>query len=249
MDLCWLKIASFSAQLNYVSGKFSYLLECMQNRAFRSQFAVKLLKNLAFAIGTIIFAFGGVIVGGIAGAIKGQTTESGMCRGASIGFLSGAIVALELLDSVLNGHFDTKVALFGSIFDGKAFREWVSPAILKAYQWQTSMNEGFDNEEGLDIYNIVEIRGVCPEQIKKLPSINFHHNYSSDSNLPNSHDEVCCTICLQDLMEGERARKLPGCEHLFHMLCIDEWLARSTSCPVCRKTVHLSEFLGCKNLL
>ena len=52
---------------------------------------------------------GGVIVGGIAGAIKGQTTESGLCRGASIGFLSGAIVALELLDSLLNGHFHTKV--------------------------------------------------------------------------------------------------------------------------------------------
>ena len=33
---------------------------------------------------------------------------------------------------------DNQVALFGSIFDGKAFREWVSPAVLKAYQWQVS---------------------------------------------------------------------------------------------------------------
>ncbi|KMT04181.1 hypothetical protein BVRB_8g186290 [Beta vulgaris subsp. vulgaris] len=222
----------------------------MQRRDFGYyELALKLLKNLALAIGTIIFAFGGVIIGGIAGAIKGQTTESGLCRGAAIGVMSGAIVALELLDSVLNGHFLSKVALFGSIFNGKAFRELVSPAILKAYQWQTSMNEGFANEEGSDLYNIAEIRGLSPELIKKLPVINFHCLNSSNSALSISHTEVCCTICLQDLVEGERARKLPGCEHLFHMLCIDEWLARSTSCPVCRKIVDSGEYLGCRNVL
>ncbi|XP_021835711.2 NEP1-interacting protein 2 [Spinacia oleracea] len=214
------------------SFQFSFLY-----RKFGFQFVFNLLKNVALAIATIIFAFGGVIVGGIAGAIKGQTTESGLCRGAAIGVVSGAIVALELLDSLLNGHFPSKVALFGSIFNGKAFREWVSPAVLKAYQWQTSMNEGLGYEDGSDLYNIVENRGMSHEQIKKLPMINFRRSNSSNSDLPISHNEFCCTICLQDLVEGERARKLAGCEHLFHMMCIDEWLARSTSCPICRKNV------------
>jgi len=50
-----------------------------------------------------------VIVGGIAGAMKGQTTETGFCRGAGIGVISGTIVALELLDSLINGRFLSKV--------------------------------------------------------------------------------------------------------------------------------------------
>ncbi|CAO2842546.1 unnamed protein product [Amaranthus hypochondriacus] len=214
---------------------------------FTFQLALKMLKNLALAIATIIFAFGGVIIGSIAGAIKGQTTESGLCRGAAIGVMSGAIVALELLDSLLNGHCLSKVALFGSIFNGKAFREWVSPAVLKAYQWQTSMNEGNGIEDGSDLYNIVEIQGMSPELIKKLPVINFHLNSSTSSDLPISHNDVCCTICLQDVIEGERARKLPGCQHLFHMLCIDEWLARSNSCPVCRNTLDFPTQFYCVN--
>ncbi|XP_021719703.1 NEP1-interacting protein-like 1 isoform X2 [Chenopodium quinoa] len=240
-----------SLQFNYLCRKVVHLLECIHIREFGfHQFAFNLLKNVALAIATIIFALGGVIIGGIAGAIKGQTTESGLCRGAAIGVMSGAIVALELLDSLLNGHFPFKVALFGCIFNGKAFRELVSPAVLKAYQWQTSMNEGFGNEEGSDLYNIVEIRGLFPEQIKKLPVINFHSN-SSNSSLPMiSHNDVCCTICLQGIEEGERARKLPNCQHLFHMMCIDEWLIRSTSCPVCRKNVvDSTQYSGCRNVV
>ncbi|XP_057545167.1 NEP1-interacting protein-like 1 [Amaranthus tricolor] len=228
-----------SSHLNFVCRKVVHLFESMQIRdfvfGFGFQLALKLLKKVALAIGTITFAFGGVIIGSIAGAIKGHTTESGLCRGAAIGVMSGAILALELLDSLFNGHFLSKVALFGSIFDGKAFREWVSPAVLKAYQWQTSMNEGI--EDGSDLYNVVEIRGVSLELIRKLPVFKFRPNSSSKSHLPISHTQVCCTICLQDLVEGEKARQLPGCQHLFHMLCIDEWLARSTSCPVCRKIV------------
>lgn len=62
---------------------------------------------------------------------------------------------------------------------------------------QTSMNEGNGIEDGSDLYNIVEIQGMSPELIKKLPVINFHLNSSTNSDLPISHNDVCCTICLQ----------------------------------------------------
>ncbi|GAB2231578.1 hypothetical protein Drorol1_Dr00010586, partial [Drosera rotundifolia] len=122
-------------------------------------FGVGLLKSAGIVAGTCVFAFGGALIGGIAGAMKGQTTETGICRGAGIGVLSGAIVALELLDSIIYGHFLSKVALFGSIVNGKAFMEWVSPAVLKAYLWQISMLEGRGNDV-LDIYDCDETRGM-----------------------------------------------------------------------------------------
>ncbi|XP_074293365.1 RING-H2 finger protein ATL70-like [Silene latifolia] len=45
-----------------------------------------------------------------------------------------------------------------------------------------------------------------------------------------------CSICLKDGFEDEELCKvLPGCDHVFHSECIDEWLKKSQSCPVCRK--------------
>ncbi|GAB2301085.1 hypothetical protein Dimus_035118 [Dionaea muscipula] len=221
------------------------------------QYACRLFKGAAFVAGTCVFAFGGALIGGIAGALKGQTTETGFCRGAAIGVISGAIVALELLDSIINGHFLSKfihcatgphsntqleqadilfelVGLFGSIVSGKAFMEWVSPAVLKAYQWQISMIEGSSNIVS-DIYDIDETIGMSPDLVNRLPMICFHR-----SQIPTSHNAVavCCPICLQDLEDGESARILAGCEHLFHLRCIDEWLVRCASCPVCRQQLE-----------
>ncbi|GMH26882.1 hypothetical protein Nepgr_028725 [Nepenthes gracilis] len=208
---------------------------CVRLEDYGVEFCLKLLKRAAFAAGTCVFAFGGALVGGVAGAVKGQTTETGFCRGAAIGVISGAIVALELVDSIITGHFLSKVALFGSIVNGKAFREWVSPAVLKAYQWQVSMLEGNDNEIP-DIYDVDEARGMSLGLIKRIPVVSLDHCQMITSNIA-----VCCTICLQDLVDGESARILPSCEHLFHLKCIDEWLLRCASCPICRRLVGLED--------
>ncbi|KAK9245709.1 hypothetical protein V1506DRAFT_537299 [Lipomyces tetrasporus] len=44
-----------------------------------------------------------------------------------------------------------------------------------------------------------------------------------------------CLVCLSDFEEGEECRKLRQCGHLFHRMCIDEWLTTGrNSCPLCR---------------
>ncbi|XP_074270297.1 NEP1-interacting protein-like 1 [Silene latifolia] len=242
MESYWFSF-SRSFDMIFLCRKAVYIWNCILMSSFGFQFASKILKSIFLALGTFIFAFGGAIVGSIVGAMKGQTTETGFCRGAAIGTVSGAIVALELLDSLFNGHFLSKVALFGSIFNGKAFREWVSPAVLKAYQWQMSTNE-IDEVLRSDIYNIDEVQGVPHELINKLPMFNFCCNSTI-----STHSGVGCAICLQDLMEGEKARILPGCEHLFHQHCIDKWLARSISCPICRNNVNLEYKLDVKSFV
>ncbi|KAL6623379.1 hypothetical protein ACP70R_033258 [Stipagrostis hirtigluma subsp. patula] len=43
-----------------------------------------------------------------------------------------------------------------------------------------------------------------------------------------------CTVCLADYADGDELRRLPDCRHAFHRQCIDQWLRRRPTCPVCR---------------
>ncbi|CAH8354508.1 unnamed protein product [Eruca vesicaria subsp. sativa] len=46
-----------------------------------------------------------------------------------------------------------------------------------------------------------------------------------------------CAICLQDAAEGEKMRRLTVCSHCFHAECIDPWLEKRSTCPLCRAQV------------
>ncbi|XP_031094929.1 E3 ubiquitin-protein ligase SDIR1-like [Ipomoea triloba] len=46
-------------------------------------------------------------------------------------------------------------------------------------------------------------------------------------------DELTCSVCLEQVNEGELIRSLP-CLHQFHANCIDPWLRQQGTCPVCK---------------
>ncbi|KAI3456930.1 hypothetical protein Pfo_013593 [Paulownia fortunei] len=197
----------------------------------QSGFVFKLLKQFAVALLTCIFALGGATIGVISGALKGQTTETGLLRGVGVGAVTGAITGVQLMELILNGEPFSKVALICSLVNGKIFMEWVSPAVLKAYQWQIStMETGL--REISDIFEVYTIRGLSQDTIQELPSFEFN---SSETAVPCSDNS--CAICLQDLKDRESTRLLPSCRHFFHLDCIDEWLTRQGTCPICRKDV------------
>ena len=54
-----------------------------------------------------------------------------------------------------------------------------------------------------------------------------------------------CAICLRRCRPGQIVRELPGCCHIYHMECIDEWLQVQGSCPVCRTHVVPPERDAC----
>jgi len=43
----------------------------------------------------------------------------------------------------------------------------------------------------------------------------------------------CCCVCLEDQEMGGIATKLP-CGHIFHRECLEDWLKRTCTCPICR---------------
>ncbi|CAI9768511.1 unnamed protein product [Fraxinus pennsylvanica] len=46
-----------------------------------------------------------------------------------------------------------------------------------------------------------------------------------------------CVICLSLFENEEVGRRLPKCDHAFHVECIDMWLHSHTTCPICRAPV------------
>ena len=79
-------------------------------------------------------------------------------------------------------------------------------------------------------------RGVAPEIVEALPPESFKApDQATGQSRPESASQ--CMICLSEFEDGETLRRLP-CTHVFHQLCIDEWLLhRSTSCCLCKVDV------------
>ncbi|CEM37827.1 unnamed protein product [Vitrella brassicaformis CCMP3155] len=54
-------------------------------------------------------------------------------------------------------------------------------------------------------------------------------------NLANwEHDEQSCSICFEPFEVLQPLRRVDSCGHKYHMWCLDEWLEKHDSCPLCR---------------
>ena len=59
--------------------------------------------------------------------------------------------------------------------------------------------------------------------------------YKADETLDDA-----CSICFEKIKKKQKFRALPCSDtkqHCFHTKCIDPWLRRNNSCPVCRAVV------------
>ncbi len=83
----------------------------------------------------------------------------------------------------------------------------------------------------------------CPTV--RLPTINvtlsFQPTPRTRAAIVNSYNmkekEVVCSICLEEIKQNSKCKKIPGCGHQFHAKCIDTWLEESKTCPNCRLDV------------
>lgn len=71
--------------------------------------------------------------------------------------------------------------------------------------------------------------GLEPSVIRSLPVLVFRPQ--------DFKDGLECAVCLSELVEGDKARLLPKCNHGFHVDCIDMWFQSHSTCPLCRNTV------------
>lgn len=190
---------------------------------------------------TGMFALAGAFTGAVTGAIAGRASDSGLIRGAGLGAVAGAVLSVEVLEASRAYWYSERSGSRNSssmadfieeLLNGRFVQQQVGPAMLTAYRWQVNIAE-MSHEEIFDIFGEVGTQGLSGASLAKLPS----HLITKENKKDASGENICCTICLQDLQQGEIARSLPQCHHMFHMSCVDKWLIRHGSCPVCRQDI------------
>ncbi|KAJ8424691.1 hypothetical protein Cgig2_018498 [Carnegiea gigantea] len=83
--------------------------------------------------------------------------------------------------------------------------------------------------------------GIERSVVESLPYIKF-------SSLKGSKHGLQCSVCLAEFEEIQTLRLLPKCKHGFHVECIDQWLERHSSCPLCRQRVSPEDLIAFINI-
>jgi len=68
----------------------------------------------------------------------------------------------------------------------------------------------------------------APEPAEQAPTL------KCTFSKPEGWAEETCSVCLSELVDGEKVRVLTACMHYFHATCVGAWLHWKANCPLCR---------------
>ncbi|XP_030624524.1 E3 ubiquitin-protein ligase RNF165 isoform X2 [Chanos chanos] len=105
-------------------------------------------------------------------------------------------------------------------------------AVRESYEELLQLEDRLGNVNRGAVQTTIE-RFTFPHKYKKRRPLEMKIGMDEDEL---DTDEKC-TICLSMLEDGEDVRRLP-CMHLFHQACVDQWLATSKKCPICRVDIE-----------
>ncbi|KAH7728399.1 zinc finger protein [Aphelenchoides avenae] len=100
------------------------------------------------------------------------------------------------------------------------------------YAWGDS---GFDQivTQLLNQFEGQNAQTVRPEDLQRIPMAEV-----TDEQVSNGAQ---CTTCMEAFQAKEQVAKL-DCNHIFHRPCVEPWLRRNNTCPICRQAVDPSKW-------
>ncbi len=82
------------------------------------------------------------------------------------------------------------------------------------------------------------------EWVHKIFKKNIVFLFRSLENLDSCCSETelneTCPVCLESITNAKKSAVLKKCGHSYHFKCLNNWLEKSHSCPLCRNKVMLS---------
>lgn len=133
-----------------------------------------------------------------------------------------------MLDSGMN--LITTIIGFGM---SATFIVFVCTRLICGRLRQIEARQMFEIDSRIDI-ELAEhqIHGLEPVVVAAIPTMKFNREAFG------SMEDAQCSICLGEYQEKEILRIMPKCGHSFHLSCIDIWLRKQSTCPVCRLSLH-----------
>lgn len=87
--------------------------------------------------------------------------------------------------------------------------------------------QGVEGEEPTEKERLLTDRSIEPYNATKPDG--WHNSFGK---------YVECTICLVPYQTGDQVKLIPGCEHLFHIECLKQWLTQRLRCPNCNVSLE-----------
>ncbi|ABW98108.1 hypothetical protein HAN_2g286 (nucleomorph) [Hemiselmis andersenii] len=143
-----------------------------------------------------------------------------------------------------NYYFDGKWSFQGGceLF----LKIWVS--FLNLFSYILSLNNISISKKGIFKYYILRRAFQCGKEFfqnfeeysryrKTQVFIGTIMKNPTEEEIFDLSDNVC--IVCRDEMDSKMSKKLP-CKHILHTLCLQDWLRRQFSCPICMTTISSS---------
>ena len=104
-------------------------------------------------------------------------------------------------------------------------------------------NNNQTNNNSSSLFNNINERIPTPinSNIERIirPTLELLRLQTEISSFQNESDEeILCSICRENIENGNIIRKIKTCNHMFHMTCIDRWFERHITCPHCRYDIR-----------
>lgn len=100
----------------------------------------------------------------------------------------------------------------------------------------------FENERGASLEQLAQLTTITFTQVQELEQ---GQEGPVRGRTATAHDasscvDSRCAVCLEGYSWTNNVSKLP-CGHVFHSMCVFNWLSTRVTCPVCRRRLDLVE--------
>ncbi|XP_039000271.1 NEP1-interacting protein-like 1 isoform X2 [Hibiscus syriacus] len=131
--------------------------------------------------------------------------------GATLGAVTGAFVGAK-----------TKMGFMPGVAIGAIKGTFLSIKLLKISLIMCSSN---------DLALATRYHLLQPDSMENIPKLRI-----TEENIWDSlRSRIPCSICLEEFLQWEIVHRLPQCNHMFHVSCLQKWVKSHKSCPLCRR--------------
>ena len=78
--------------------------------------------------------------------------------------------------------------------------------------------------------NTITNKKILKKDINNVLGNTIQYKKIKSNSILNSS----CLICLDHYIDNDKIRVLSKCKHIYHKICIDKWVQKNNTCPICR---------------